>query len=94
MTYSTSDTFTINNISISVKRSNFTLALIKASCYANPGTVRKRAGLSSHIQGEYFESSRLDQVTIMCRFELTNHDIALKSNKEKNLLNIFIEHFY
>ena len=38
---------TINNISISVNRSNFTLVvLFKATCYANSGAERKQAGLS------------------------------------------------
>ena len=39
---STSDTFfSNNNISISVKRSNFTLAFFKAVCHANLGVERK-----------------------------------------------------
>ena len=42
MTYSTIDTlFTINNLSISFNRSNFTLAFFKAAYYANPGVERK-----------------------------------------------------
>ena len=40
---------TINNISISVKRSNFTLVFFKAACHANPGAERKFAGPSSYI---------------------------------------------
>ena len=37
VTYSCSYNFsTINNISISVKRSDFTLAFFKAACHANP----------------------------------------------------------
>ena len=36
---------TINNISITVKRSNFTLVF----CHANPGAERKQAGSSSYI---------------------------------------------
>ena len=41
--------FTINNISISVISSNFTLVFVKATYHANPGTVIKRAGSSSYI---------------------------------------------
>ena len=37
---------TINNISISVKRSNFTLVFFKAACHADPGTERNFAGSS------------------------------------------------
>ena len=32
--------FTINNISISFKISNFTLVFFKAACHANPGAER------------------------------------------------------
>ena len=32
-----------------VNRSNFTLVLFKATCYANPGVKRKQAGASSCI---------------------------------------------
>ena len=40
MTYS--DTFfSINNISKSANRSNFTFAFLKVACHANPGSVRK-----------------------------------------------------
>ena len=34
--------FTINNISISVKRSNFTLVFFKAACHPNSGAVKKQ----------------------------------------------------
>ena len=40
---------TINNISISVERSNFTLAFLKAACHANLGAVRNREMSRSHI---------------------------------------------
>ena len=40
---------TINNISISVKRSNFTLVFFKAACHAKPGAEKNFAGLSSYI---------------------------------------------
>ena len=35
---------TINNISISVKRSNYTLIFFKAACHANPGAEKNFAG--------------------------------------------------
>ena len=48
MTYSTSNSFsTVNNISISVNSSSFTLTFFKAAYHANPDAVRKRAGSSS-----------------------------------------------
>ena len=40
---------TINNISISVKRSNLTLVIAKAACHANPGTERNFEGSSLYI---------------------------------------------
>ena len=45
---------TINNASISVKRSNFTLVFFKVGCYANRGAVEKPAGLSSYISRHIF----------------------------------------
>ena len=42
MAYSSCDTFfTINNKSISVKRSNFTSVFFKDAYHFNPGAVRK-----------------------------------------------------
>ena len=50
MTYASYNTFiTINNISISVKRSNFTLVIFKAACHANLGAEKNVAGSSSDI---------------------------------------------
>ena len=43
----------INNLSISVKRFNFTLDFFKDACHAN----------------SYFKSSQIDQLTIMYRFQ-------------------------
>ena len=55
VTYSSSNTFSaINNASISVKRSNFTLVLFKAAFHAKTGAVRKRAGSSSYILRHIF----------------------------------------
>ena len=48
MTYSSSFS-TIDNISISVKRSNFTLVFFKAAYHANPGAEKNFAGSSSYI---------------------------------------------
>ena len=45
---------TISNISISVKRSNFTLVFFKAACRANPGAERNFAGSSSYILRHIF----------------------------------------
>ena len=50
VTYSSSNTSNaINNISISVKRSNFTLVFFKAACHAYPGAERNLSGSSSYI---------------------------------------------
>ena len=46
-TYSSTDT--INNISASVKRYNFTSVVSKATCHANPGAEEKRSSSSSYI---------------------------------------------
>ena len=40
---------TINDISTSVDRSNFTVVFFKAAFHANPGAEVKRAGSSSYI---------------------------------------------
>ena len=40
---------TINNMSISVKRSNFALVFFKAACHANPAAEGNFAGSSSYI---------------------------------------------
>ena len=39
----------INNISISIRRSNFTLVFFKAGYHANPGTERNFARSGSYI---------------------------------------------
>ena len=39
---------------MSVKRSNFTLACLKAVCYVNPGAERNFAGSSSYILTHIF----------------------------------------
>ena len=46
--------FAIDNTTISVKRSNFTLVFLTAACYADPHTVRKEAGSSSYISRKIF----------------------------------------
>ena len=50
MIYSTSDIFSdINNILISVNRSNLSLVFLKAACQANPGAERNSVGSGSYI---------------------------------------------
>ena len=50
VTYSSSYTFcSINNVSISVERSNFHLVFFEAACHANPGVERNFAGSSPYI---------------------------------------------
>ena len=45
---------TINNILISVKRSNFTLVSFEAACHANPGTEGNFAESSFYISRHIF----------------------------------------
>ena len=47
--------YTINNVSISAKRSNFTLSYLEAAFHANPGAKRKREGSSSYISRRIFQ---------------------------------------
>ena len=60
--------FTINNISISVIRSNFTLILVQ---YEN------EQGQVHIFKDTYLGSCQIHQLTIMYHFEQTNHDINL-----------------
>ena len=46
--------FTINTISISIKRPNFAFVFVKAACHANPGAERSFAGSSSYISRDLF----------------------------------------
>ena len=41
-------------MSISIKRSHFTLVFFRAACHANPVTERNYAGLSSYISEHIF----------------------------------------
>ena len=55
LTYSSLILFSdINNTTVSVKGSNFTLVFLTAACYTDPDTVRKEAGLSSDISRQIF----------------------------------------
>ena len=45
---------TINNITMSVNSSNFTLVFFKTTCHANPGAEKKLAGSSQYISGQIF----------------------------------------
>ena len=47
---------TINNISVSVKRSTFTLVFFKAACHANPEAERNFAGSSFYTLMYIFRS--------------------------------------
>ena len=91
VTYSSPNTFfTINNISISVKSNNFTLAFFKAGCHAYPG-VEKILQHQAHLfQDKYFESSQIYQLTIIYHFEHTNHDILPKFFISKSLQTLFV----
>ena len=66
---------TINSISISVKRSNFTSVFFIAACYANSIAERNFAGSGSYILRHIFLNSQVHQLTIMYHLEHTNHDI-------------------
>ena len=61
-----------HNISIPVKRSNFTLVFFKTACYAKPGAVWKQAGLCSYISRQIFS-----------KFSNTpaNNNVSLWTNK-------------
>ena len=56
-----------NNISIQVKRSNFTLIFLKVFRHANPGTEKNFAGsslyISSHIFLKFSNTSANNQVS-------------------------------
>ena len=67
MTYSSYDTFfTINNVTILVKRSYFTLAFFKDACHDNPGMERKWTGsnshISRHISGKFLNTSAKNNI--------------------------------
>ena len=55
---------TISNISISVKRSNFTLVFSKAVSHAKLGAERNFAGSSSYIFRHIFRNSQIHQYMI------------------------------
>ena len=56
MTYSSSDSSssTINNILMSVTKSNFTLVFPKTACHAKPRAERNFAGSSQYISRHIF----------------------------------------
>ena len=69
---------------------NFTLVFFKAVCHANLRAKRSFAGSSLYILKHIFlrhivESSQRHQLTIMYRFEHTNHDV---------LLNLLFQNLY
>ena len=61
---------TINTISISAKRSNFTLVFFKASCYANPGAEENFTGsclyILIHIFRKFSNTSANNKV-LLCK---------------------------
>ena len=57
---------TVNNISISVKRSKFILVFFKAACHTNHVQL---------FQDKYFESSQIHLLTVTYNFQHTNHGI-------------------
>ena len=65
---------TINNKSMSVKRSNFILVVFKAACHINPGAEKNEQDLAHMFQHTYFKSSQIHQLTIMYCFEDTDYD--------------------
>ena len=66
---------TINNISTSVNRSNFTFLFYNAAYHANPGAVRKRAGSSSYNLRKIFWKLSNRSAVNNNHFEHINHDI-------------------
>ena len=60
--------FTINNISISVKRSNFTFVNFKVAYHPNTGTERNFAGsrpcISRHIFRKFLNTSANNNVSL------------------------------
>ena len=81
--------YNINNISVSVKRSNFTLAFIKATCHTNPGGEKNEQDQKHISQDKYFKSLKMHQLTIMYHFEYINHDNPLKYLFQ-NLYKLFL----
>ena len=53
MTYSASETFFFNSISILVKRPNFPLVFLKAAFHANPGAVKNKQSQVQIFQDTY-----------------------------------------
>ena len=76
---------TINNTSISIEKSNFTLISFNAACYANPGAVRNEQAWFYIFWDLYFNSCQAPHPTIMYHFEHTYHDI---------LLNVLFQNLY
>ena len=75
----------INDISISVQRSNFILVFLKAAYHANPGAKRNFSGSSSHILRHIFLKF---SNAIIYFFEHTNQDVLLNFLFE-NLCKLF-----
>ena len=76
-------------MSISVKRSNFTLAFFKGACHANPGAKRNFAGSSSYISRHIFRKFSNTSANNNVSLGITNHDILLNFLFQ-NLYKLFL----
>ena len=79
---------TINNMSASVKRSNITLVFLKLLAMVNLELKFFLQDQAPIFQDIYFNSSQIYQLTIMYRFEHTNH--VLLNFLFQNLYNLFL----
>ena len=68
---------TINNISISLHKSDDSLDFFKAAFHANPGAGKNEKDQTHVFQDTYSEGCSIHQLAMMCSFEHTNHDIHL-----------------
>ena len=53
------------DISILVKKSNFTLVFLKAACHSNPGALKNEQDQVHIFQDTYFKSSQIHLLTII-----------------------------
>ena len=68
---------TIKNISISVRRSDFNLALFKVGSHANPSAEKNEQDQAHILQDIYCKSFQIHQLKMIYRFENINHDTCL-----------------
>ena len=67
----------VNNVSMSINRSNFLLTFFKATCCANTSALKNEKGQVHILQDTYFESFQIHQLAKIYCFEHTIHDIHL-----------------